>query len=158
MTLEWMKWWLNDHFLTLEWWIMTQMRVKWWNFWSKANALDFFLYHSILILTIFHHLTLIQWLKWVRNSFQSFNTQFHKSLPYPWDVIWYWCLNDLNYIGMREIFDGEDFDHPHPMAIPVILSHCEMSILSLYGHSNTEWPQNEGYDAGMIIFSSWDDG
>ena len=37
----------------------------------------------------------------------------------------------------------------------VILSHCEMSIFSFYSHSNTEWPQNEGVDAGMIFFSSW---
>ena len=65
MTIEWMKWCLNDYFLTLEWWLMTQMRVEWWNFWSKANALDFFLHHSTLIPTIFYHLTLIQWVKWV---------------------------------------------------------------------------------------------
>ena len=62
-----------------------------------------------------------------------------------------WCWNEVN-------FYGEDFDHSHPLAIPVILSHCEMSILSFYGHSNAEWPQNEGDDAGMIIFSSRDDG
>ena len=129
-------------------------------FWRKANALDFFLSHFVLISTIFHHLSLIQWLKREKKGklFLSFHTQFRTSLPFLWDIIGYQWWNDLNDVGMREIFDGEDFDHPHPMAIPVILSHCEMSILSLYGHSNTEWPQNEGYDAGMIIFSSWDDG
>ena len=108
MTSEWRRWCWNDNFLILVWWLMTWMRVEWGNFWSKANVLVFFLHHFVLILPIFLHLTLIQWLKWVRNGFQSFNTQFHKSLPYPWDVIWYWCWNDLNYVGMREIFDGED--------------------------------------------------
>ena len=62
------------------------------------------------------------------------------------------------WVQRTEFNYGEDFDHPHPFVIPVILSHCEMTILSFYGHSNTEWPQNEGDDAGMIIFSPWDDG
>ena len=53
---------------------MTEMRVEWGNFWSKANALDFYLYHSILILTILCHLTLIHCLKWTWNDFQSFHT------------------------------------------------------------------------------------
>ena len=72
-----------------------------------------------------------------------------------------WAYNDgmtWEWMWRTESFDGENFDHPHPLAIPVILSHCEMTTLSFYGHSNTEWPQNERNNAGMIIFSSWDDG
>ena len=66
-------------------------------------------------------------------------------------MIWEW-------VQRTETFDGEDFDHPHPLDIPVTLSHCEMTTKSFYGHSNTEWPQNEGDDAGIMIFSSWYDG
>ena len=59
MTSEWRRWCWNDNFLILGWWLMTWMRVEWGNFWSKANALDFFLQHFALIWTIFYHLTLI---------------------------------------------------------------------------------------------------
>ena len=59
MTSEWRRWCWNDNFLILGWWLMTWMRVEWGNFWSKANALDFFLRHFTLIWTIFYHLTLI---------------------------------------------------------------------------------------------------
>ena len=53
MTLEWRRWCWNDFFSSWDDGWMTEMRVEWGNFWRKANALDFSLYHSILILTIF---------------------------------------------------------------------------------------------------------
>ena len=58
MTSEWKRCCWNDNFLILGWWLMTWMRVEWRHFWSKANALDFFLHHFVLILTISYHLTL----------------------------------------------------------------------------------------------------
>ena len=69
MTSEWRRWYWNDFFSSWDDGWMTGMRVEWGNFWSKANALDFYLYHSILILTILYHLTLIQCLKWTWNGF-----------------------------------------------------------------------------------------
>ena len=91
------------------------------------------------------------WSETSKECFLSFHTHFHISLPFLWDIIRCWWWNDLNDVGMREIFDGEDFDHPHPLFIPVIFGHCEMYFLSFDGHSNTEWPQNEGDDAGMTF-------
>ena len=54
----------------------------------------------------------------------------HRILMVEWSE---WCWNE-------RIFWWRRYDHPHPLVIPVILSHCEMSILSFYGHSNIEWP------------------
>ena len=72
MALEWRRWCWNDFFSSWDDGWMTGMR----KFWSKANALDFVLYHSVLFLIIFYHLTLIQCLKWTWYGFQSFHTQF----------------------------------------------------------------------------------
>ena len=69
MTSEWRRLCWNDFFSSWDDGWMTGMRVEWGNFWSKANALDFYLYHSILILTILYHSTLIQCLKWTWNGF-----------------------------------------------------------------------------------------
>ena len=72
MTSEWSRWCWNDHFSSWDDGWMTWMGVKWGNVWSKSNALDILLYHSVLIPTTFHHLPLIQCFKWVLNYFQSF--------------------------------------------------------------------------------------
>ena len=59
MTSEWRRWCWNDYFLILGWWLMTWMRVEWGHFWSKANALVFFLPsfcpHSTPILSLYCH-------------------------------------------------------------------------------------------------------
>ena len=73
------------------------MRVKWWNFWIKANALEFSLHHFVLISTIFYHLTLIQWLKWVGNGCQSFHTQFLPFLSFLYHSMAKWWWNEGNY-------------------------------------------------------------
>ena len=66
------------------------MRVKWWNFWIKANALEFSLHHFVLISTIFYHLTLIQSLKWVLNDCQSFHTQILPFQSFPFHSMAEW--------------------------------------------------------------------
>ena len=94
---EWMRWCWNDHFLILQWLWVTGVRVKWWNFWIKANALEFFIHHFVLISTVFYHLTLIQWLKWVWNGCQSFHTQClpFQSFPFHSMAEWSWMRETI---------------------------------------------------------------